>query len=136
MNKKLFTLAAALMMGSAFTVNAQTQQVKDGTPLNGGAWYYIADAVSPSSYIAGVKDGNGNTVITTISSSAVSFLKMSDRTHTCSGGSYLLPVPGARRSPVPFDGGSHRTGTAPHRAPSPETETAADPPQPPGFQRR
>ena len=35
MNKKLFTLAAALMMGSAFTVNAQKKEVVDKTALNG-----------------------------------------------------------------------------------------------------
>ena len=44
MNKKLFTLAAALMMGSAFTVNAQTNELKNGATLDGSTWYYLATA--------------------------------------------------------------------------------------------
>ena len=44
MNKKLFTLAAALMLGSAFTVNAQTNELKNGATLNGSTWYYLATA--------------------------------------------------------------------------------------------
>ena len=41
MNKKFFTLAAALMMGSAFTVNAQTNELKKDAKLDGSTWYYL-----------------------------------------------------------------------------------------------
>ena len=45
MNKKLFTLAAALMMGSAFTVNAQTNELKNGATLDGSTWFYLATEI-------------------------------------------------------------------------------------------
>ena len=41
MNKKLFTLAAGLLLGSAFTVNAQTDQLTAGTKLSDLGWFYI-----------------------------------------------------------------------------------------------
>ena len=41
MNKKLFTLAAGLLLGSAFTVNAQTNELDNDTKLDGTKWYYI-----------------------------------------------------------------------------------------------
>ena len=44
MNKKFFTLAAALMMGSAFMVNAQTTQLDAGTKFDGKVYYYLGDA--------------------------------------------------------------------------------------------
>ncbi|MCF2603960.1 hypothetical protein JQM84_09730 [Parabacteroides distasonis] len=43
MNKKLFTLAAGLLLGSAFTVNAQTEQLANKTKASDlSGWYYIA----------------------------------------------------------------------------------------------
>ncbi|MCF2604280.1 hypothetical protein JQM84_11380 [Parabacteroides distasonis] len=42
MNKKLFTLAAGLLLGTAFTVNAQTTALKKGAEVDGNTYYYLA----------------------------------------------------------------------------------------------
>ena len=54
MNRKLFTLAAALMLGSAFTVNAQTKnEAITGTQLDGATPYYLK--FGDKQYLNGVK---------------------------------------------------------------------------------
>ena len=40
MNKKLFTLAAGLLLGTAFTVNAQDDALKKGAEVDGNTYYY------------------------------------------------------------------------------------------------
>ena len=47
------------MMGSAFTVNAQTNELKNGATLDGSTWFYLATAPTVST-VDGVTTVNHN----------------------------------------------------------------------------
>ena len=88
MNKKLFTLAAGLLLGSAFTVNAQKKELADKTKASDlSGWYYIAvgGEANPDNrwYLGGeetdVTGGGKKTIYTTALKQGAGAVKSDDQ---------------------------------------------------------